>query len=143
MKKILLIVLFLCFLSVPVYAQITLALQEKCAEGAKKFFLERINSYGGSWGGFSDEKGHGYNHFTSHYNKKLDKCFIRLEYSYFPKDKNEKVFRSIEIWNAFEGTRIGGLLTPVELPYYDCTVAGKTCNSPSEFENLIRPYMEE
>lgn len=28
-------------------AQSTLALQEKCAEGAKKFFLDRISGYGG------------------------------------------------------------------------------------------------
>ena len=146
MKKILLIVLFLCFLSVPVYAQITLALQEKCAEGAKKFFLERINSYGGSWGGFSDEKGHGYNHFTSHYNKKLDKCFIRIDYCYFPKDMNEKDFRLIEIWNAFEGNLLAGCsLYQINriLDPWDCKVGNKKCNSLSEFKNLIRPYMEE
>lgn len=142
MKSLFLAVFFTIIMVSSANAQSTLALQEKCAEGAKKFFLERINLYGGSWGSFSDEKGHGYNHFTSHYNKKLDKCFIRLEYSYFPKDKNEKVFKSIEIWNAFEGNRLAGCSLPILDPM-DCEVGNKKCNSLSEFNNLIRPYMEE
>ena len=126
-------------------AQSTLTLQEKCAEGAKKWFFEHINQYGGKWGSFDDEIfGRGYNHFTSHYNKKLDKCFIRIEFhSFGTEGKAKKAFNSIDVWNVFEGTRIGGLSTPVELPLYDCKVADKTCNSPSEFEALIKPYMEE
>lgn len=126
------------------YAQSTLPLQEKCAQGAKKWFFEHINQYGGKWGSFDDEIfGRGYNHFTSHYNKKLDKCFIRIEFRSYSGGKTKKGINATDVWNVFDGTYIGGLSTPVELPYYDCTVAGKTCNSPSEFEALIRPYMEE
>jgi hypothetical protein len=144
MKEILLTVLILCFLNVPVYAQSTLALQERCSEGAKKFFLEHINQYGGRWGSFNDETfGRGRNHFTSHYNKTLDQCFIRIEFHSFPEGKAKKAINAIDIWNVFEGTRVGGLSTPVESPHSDCTVAAKTCSSASEFENLVRPYMEE
>jgi hypothetical protein len=125
-------------------AQSTLVLQEKCAQGAKKFFFDHINLYGGKWGSFNDETfGRGRNHFISHYNKKLDQCFIRIEFHSFPEGKTHKAIDIIDIWNVFEGTRIGGLSTPMESPYFDCTVAGKACNSPSEFENLVRPYMEE
>ncbi len=130
-------------LATSVNAQSTLFLQEKCAEGAKKFFLDRISGYGGEWG-FFDSKGFGkgYNSFTSHYNKKLDKCFIRIECHIFS-DKTHEAINTIDIWNVFEGTHIGRLSTPVELPQSDCVVAGKTCNLPSEFEALIKPYMEE
>jgi hypothetical protein len=77
------------FIPISAKAQSNLALQEKCAEGAKKYFFAQINSYGGSWGSFKDfggSEGLGMNHFTSHYNKKLDKCFIRIEFSFAPKD---------------------------------------------------------
>lgn len=142
MKKILLtIFLVICFVGVA-NAQSTLALQEKCAEGAKKFFFERIKLYGGSWGSFSDEKGHGYNHFTTHYNKKFDKCFIRIEYSYFPKDKDQKSIKTIEIYNAFEGKHLADCSLPMLLTT-DCKVGDKKCNSLDEFETLIKPYMEE
>jgi hypothetical protein len=140
MKTILLIVLFLSFLSAPVNAQSTLALQEKCAEGAKKYFFEHINLYGGKWGNFKDEKGNGYNEFTSHYNKKLDRCFIRIEYRYFPKDKNEKVVNSIEIGDGFGGKCYGSFVMAGSLL---CEVGNKKCNSLEEFEALIKPYMEE
>jgi hypothetical protein len=144
MKKILLIVLFLCLLSVPVYAQSTLAFQEKCAEGAKKFFFERINSYGGQWGSFSDEKRFGRNHFTSHYNKRLDKCFIRIDYHEMPKDKNESAIHVTEIWNVFEGTSLGGFdYGGLDSSFYPGNVGNKTCNSVRECEALIKPYMEE
>jgi hypothetical protein len=43
-------------------AQSTLPLQEKCAEGAIKF-IERLDSVVS---------------YDSHYNKKLDKCFVRV-----------------------------------------------------------------
>lgn len=121
-------------------AQSASALLEKCGEKGEKFFFERIKLYGGSWGSFSDEKGHGYNHFTTYYNKKFDKCFVRIEYSYFPKDKDEKSIKAIEIYDAFEGKRLAGcsfsILSPIE-----CKVGNKTCNSLSEFETLIKPYM--
>jgi hypothetical protein len=141
MKTILLIVLFLWFLSVPVYAQSTLALQEKCAEGAKKFFFDHINLYGGKWGNFRDEKGRGYNHFTSHYNRKLDKCLVQIDYYYFPKDE-EKVLRSIEIFDAFEGTIRGSFFVGF-YPLLICNVGNKECKSLEEFKALIKPYMEE
>jgi len=140
------ILVFLAAISllIPISAmgQSTLALQEKCAEGAKKFFLGLVDSYGGKWGFFDSEIwGRGYNDFTSHYNKKLDKCFILIEFHSFA-DKNKNAINIMDLWNVFENTRIGRLSTPIEIAP-DCTVSDENCKSPSEFENLIRPYMEE
>ncbi len=142
MKRILVsLVVVILLIPISSNAQSTLALQEKCAEGGEKFFFERIKLYGGCRGNFSDEKGHGYNQFTAHYNKKFDKCFIRIEYSYFPKDKDEKSIKTIEIYDAFEGKRFArcslSILSPIE-----CKVGDTTCNSLSEFETLIKPYMK-
>jgi hypothetical protein len=51
LKKLLLALFFTIVIVSPANAQSTLASQEKCAEGAKKFFFDRIQYYGGSWGG--------------------------------------------------------------------------------------------
>ena len=79
MKKILLIVLFLCFLSVQVYAQSTLALQEKCAEGAEKLDRDKCPPYPLRSSCIS---------FEHHYNKKFDRCFARIGY-YFGQAKGK------------------------------------------------------
>jgi hypothetical protein len=145
MKRLFSAVFFIVIIVSPVYAQSTLALQEKCAEGAKKFFFERLQSYGGSWGSFSDfgsEKGSGFNHFTSHYNKKLDKCFIRIEFHFLAEGKTKKAINTIDVWDVFEGKLLAGCSLPILHPM-DCKVGNKECNSLSEFENLVRPYMEE
>jgi hypothetical protein len=143
MKNLFLAAFFTVIMVSSVNAQSTLALQEKCAEGAKKFFLDRITGYGGEWGFFNSKGfGRGYNDFTSHYNKKLDKCFIRIDFHSFPEAKTKRALNVIDVWNVFEGTHIASLSTSVEL-LIDCVVADKTCNSASEFEALIKPYMEE
>jgi len=142
--KTILVSLIVAILSIPISsnAQSTLALQEKCAEAGERFFLERINLYGGSRGSFSDEKGHGYNDFTTHYSKKFDKCFIRIEYSYFPKNKDEKSIKTLEVYDALGGKRFAGWSLCMFCPI-DCKVGDKTCNSLSEFETLIKPYMKD
>jgi len=53
-----------------VYAQSTLSLQKQCADGAKKFFdtlklRDAVSSY------------------VSHYNRKLDKCFIHYQSTFY------------------------------------------------------------
>ncbi len=50
-------------------AQSTLSLQERCAEGARKYYREAIAPYFES----KDKVG-----ILYHYNKKLDRCFIRV-----------------------------------------------------------------
>jgi hypothetical protein len=51
MKRLFLVLFFTVVTVSSVSAQSTLALQEKCAEGAKKFFFERLQSYGTqTWG---------------------------------------------------------------------------------------------
>jgi len=77
MKKSVFVLVFLFAVLGYAYAQSTLSLQEKCLVSAKKYVLEHIDSYGGKWGSFSTEEGTYQNHFVSHYNKRLGKCFIK------------------------------------------------------------------
>jgi hypothetical protein len=132
-----------------VYAQPTLLLQEKCAEGAKKFFFERINFYGGTWGRFSNESGHGWNKFESHYNKKLDKCFILIENMLTPKNKKEDdpIYYSIELFDVFGGKEYGCFWREqyknFNWPVTRCEVGTQKCTNEQEFKTLIRPYLEE
>ena len=96
MKKILALLAGLSLLvPISVNAQSTLALQEKCAEGAKKLDKEI------SWGDFIHS-------YECHYNKKLDKCFGKFFGNSFKKDET---FYSISLVNVFEGK---------EVPLYMC-----------------------
>jgi len=72
MKTFIFALFFTIILVSPVNAQSTLALQEKCAEGAKKFIADPENMAVYS----------GYSGYISHYSKKFDKCFIRISYYY-------------------------------------------------------------
>lgn len=124
MKTILLIVLFLCILSVPAYAQSTLALQEKCAEGARKWFKDH-----------SSEVIYGH---SSHYNKKLDKCFIRVDYFF-----SETEWQLVQLHDAFDWRLIGSCFQRKDGTLVGCYVGTKMCASRTEFEALIKPYMED
>lgn len=118
-------------------AQSTLALQEKCAEGAKKFFLEKygdgnlVDAAGGFWS----------SRFTTHYNKKFDKCFILVKTSYVPKGKPYQ-FIMVSLVDAYEGKEYGSFNCS-GFPKPGGRVGDKFCDSEAECEALIKPYMEE
>ena len=122
---------------IPAYAQSTLALQEKCSEGAKKF-IERLDSVVS---------------YDSHYNKKLDKCFIRVGF-YFGVEKEKLNWGNGKtttlrhpqtmqaLYNVFDGKMIGNCAY-VGMVKQECWVGNTKCKTIDEFENLLRPYMEE
>ena len=114
----------------PVNAQSTLALKEKCAEGAKKYYREAIEPFVKP----NDDVGIEY-----HYNKKLDRCFLRVyhygenyveEIDDVYENKLIAVFiKSQGIWNV-EG----------KISVFDKT---KHLDELKKFNALIKPYMEE
>ena len=139
MKRLFLVLFFTVVMVSPVNAQSTLALQEKCAEGAKKFFLEHIQFYGGSWGVFSNEEAFGSNSFTSHYNKTLDKCFIRIQCLYTRKDKKDDnaIYYTIELFDVFGGKQYGCFWREqyknYNWPVIRCEAEDKKCTTEKEF----------
>ena len=109
---------------ISVNAQSTLALQEKCAEGAKRWLEDH------------DSKGV-YGH-SSHYNKRLDKCFMRVDYLFFPEEST-----AIGLEDAFEWRHMGSFFQKKDGTLIRCYVETKKCESRTEFEALIKPYMED
>jgi hypothetical protein len=135
------------------HAQSTLALQEKCANGARENFERKYcgdQSQIYSSGCFVvDPFGTYYWSYESHYNKKLDKCFLLAHgHTGF---KGQPMFNDYSLIDVFEGkvyaiyfARTGYDKNLFLYPdVADCSVGDKQCKSLVEFENLIRPYMEE
>lgn len=145
MKALLLAFLFTILIASQANAQSTLALQEKCAEIVKKSLGE-----GGITTNNVDMKSVAY---TSHYNKKLDKCFALINYTltgYSPTTKGQirTTFFFQELWNAIERKQIGFYCSYMDeealsLKESGCKVGDRICHSKTEFEALIKPYMEQ
>lgn len=146
MKRLFLVLFFTVVTVSSVNAQSTLALQEKCATGAKKFFFEGGNKFlqkteGGLWA----------NNYQSHYSKNLDKCFILFITSYWPKHgdnaEDEPVLWFENLYDVFEGKSYGSFFRTqyknFNWPVKECIVRDKICHSEAEFKTLIKPYMEE
>jgi hypothetical protein len=132
-----LIISIFVFAVIQAYSQSTLPLQEKCAEGAKKF-VERLDSPTA---------------YTCHYNKKLDRCFSRVGY-YLDQIKEDiklgdgktKMLKHpnwmVVLYDVYDGKMIGNC-SYVGMEKQECWVGNTKCKTIDEFENLIRPYMEE
>ncbi|MBN1471183.1 MAG: hypothetical protein JW925_05335 [Syntrophaceae bacterium] len=84
----------------------------------------------------ADEKKFFRDKFThqNHYNASLDKCFILVNYS----KKQLKILREInenKIYGSFRSKKDGSTIL--------CNVLEKICKSESEWDSLVKPYMEE
>jgi hypothetical protein len=135
--------LVICLILTTVFstnAQSTLALQEKCSSGAKILKNEKLTQtypYGAANPCVS---------FQNHYNKNLDRCFIRLGY-YFGQEKGEDGLKhpsyGVGLYNVFESSKAIGKLMCLGVKVLKCYIRNNSCESPYEFENLLRPYMEK
>ena len=140
MKIVVLVIAFLFVLVlavIPVYAQSTLALQEKCAAGAKTF-VEHLDSVAS---------------YYFHYNKKLDKCFIHVGFylgltkkTINRNDGKTIILRDrhwmVALYNVFDSKMIGNC-DYIDTETQECWVEKTKCKTIEEYENIIKPYMEE
>lgn len=92
-------------------------LQEQCKKSSEEFFKK---SYDKIYSGF----------YVNHYNKKLNKCFMVL---YNP-ITNRKIFYDVNKSN------LHGLFTRDGV---SCYVYEKKCKTEEEWDNLMKPFMEE
>jgi hypothetical protein len=142
MKRIYWATFLLVLIACQANAQSTLALQEKCAEGAKKFFSEFKGRYG------SDPDF--YLSYTCHYNKKSDRCFIHISVFIVDTDAKEDCVSQylFDVFGGFPDSP-SKAIEYGRLRKYPFTkeekgeVMGRACKSKREFEALIKPYMEE
>lgn len=111
----------------------SLALQEKCAEGAARYFS--------SPRGLPDEKGASY---TNHYSLRYKKCFVSMQS--LQTEKGGYMFSRF-LADAFEGTDYGQVsrtsrqvvLCRVKMPSGEFV----DCQSDEEFQQLTKEYMEK
>jgi hypothetical protein len=142
MKKLLFLLAVVSLLiPISVNAQSTLALQEKCHEGAKKFFFEFKGQYRSDSDLWPD--------YTSHYNKKLDRCFIHISVFTLTKGGTGEIL-SQYLFDVFEAGEQSISLAYGRFQYFPdrtktpvCIVGDKICHSEAEFKALIKPYMKE
>jgi hypothetical protein len=115
-------------------------LQERCGKRAEEFFNR---GYGN---GISNTKdGQSISGYTSHYNKKMNKCFFLLTTSDLPyKDKKKSASTFITLIDINEQKEYGNFFKRLKDNFgFVCKVADKVCNSQDEWDALIKPYMEE
>jgi hypothetical protein len=135
------------------YAQSTLTLQEKCANEARENFEKKYcgdQSQIYPSGCFVvDLFGTYYWSYESHYNKKLDKCFLLAHgHTYY---KGLPTFNDYSLIDVFEWKVYAIYFARTgydkNLSLYpdvaECSVGDKQCKSLEEFGNLIRAYMKE
>ena len=138
MIKVIVVCILALFLSgIPVYAQSTVDLQAKCAEGAKQFLLQLDTPAA----------------YKGHYSKKMDGCFLRAVFLFGEITENTKLpdgstmalqyrHKMHALYNVSDGKMVGSfeLIGPETL---DCWVGTNRCKTMDEFENLEKPYLEE
>lgn len=107
-------------------------LQERCAKSAADCFKR--------WYGKEDLL----NHYSNHYNKKLNKCFILIISTTLPKNKPDRPSISKLLYDVNEQKEYASFFMFTDSKQImDCTVLGKPCSSETEWDTLIKPYMEE
>jgi hypothetical protein len=124
-------------------------LQEKCSNAAKSWFREN----------FPPDKNTILLDETNHFNRKMNKCFITVEYHSTGADSKvagilSSWYNNISLWDVFENEKYANfaeshtmfsyaLKRPPEDRVDECEVAGTKCKSLDEFNNLTRSYMSD
>jgi hypothetical protein len=117
-------------------------LQAKCARDSRVWFSENWQA----------DKTTLVLTYTDHYNKKLNKCFIEVEYHY--KLVGDSWANDLAVWDIYENTEYGTfsvthMVHASNAGYSDqesigsCKVYGRKCETLEEFNNLARMYMSD
>jgi hypothetical protein len=115
-------------------------LQARCSKDAKTWFNE-------NW---SRDKGTELLDFTNHYNKSLNKCFILTEYHYDVGLGNSWM-NDVSLWDVYENLKYANFGEYHMISFkptatendrvFTCEVFNKNCKALQEFNELVRPYM--
>lgn len=120
-----------------------LDLQEKCSKASKNWFREN----------FPADKDTVLLDETNHFNKKMNKCFVLVEY-HFNAGYGGSWYNDITLWDVFENSKyaaftedhinypLASKLDPVDRISM-CDVAGTKCKALAEFNNMTRSYMND
>ena len=115
-------------------------LQEKCANDAATVFNEVCSK-----NAMPDDKDSVmYKDYKSHYNVKLNKCFVLINTTSYPHSKSNDAIIIKVLWDIDKVKKYGTMtrLRRQSSPT-DCLVDDRICKSEHEWNSLIKPYMEE
>jgi hypothetical protein len=79
--------------------------------------------------------------YEKHYNSKIDKCFMLIKTILIGSER-EFVYNSYLLFNVDENKEYGEFLD-FRKAEVTCYLLNKTCNSHSEWDELVKPYMTE
>jgi hypothetical protein len=109
-------------------------LQAKCSRDAKTWFNE-------NW---SRDKDTLLLDFTNHYNKSMNKCFILVEYNYSI-GANGSWVSSSQLSDVYENSKFATFAEHHSASTDDrvniCELSDKKCKTPEEFNDFVRPYL--
>jgi len=79
--------------------------------------------------------------YTNHYNSKLNKCMAVMTADTIPKDKSGTMHNK-SLFDLHENSEMATFLSDGKQVVL-CKVQDKSCSSESEWDALVKPYMEE
>ncbi len=114
----------------------TYELQEHCGKTCEEVFKKEYGEPEQGW----------LCNYTNHYNRKLNKCFILITATHYPGKKKDSlgITTDMSLWDINERKQYGQFFNAVTTKScFQCEVSGKHCNSEQEWDDLVKPYMEE
>ncbi|MGC9964284.1 MAG: hypothetical protein ABSE08_02645 [Syntrophobacteraceae bacterium] len=118
-------------------------LSEKCAKFAAEKFKQGFTQEGCK----REEDGMYCSTYSNHYSPKLNKCFMLIRTMYHPKDKDAGVGNMKSVLDIHENREIATLYVDQKANFnwktLDCRVQDQDCKSESEWDVLVKPYMED
>lgn len=124
-------------------------LQSRCSNDARAWF-------NGNWAQTSRDKDTMLLDHQNHYDAKQNKCFIFVEYHFKTQSagpKEDSWINDMTLYDVLENSKYGEF-SESHLTYFDsqlssrdilisCEVYGEKCKTVDEFNNLMRPYMND
>lgn len=118
---------------------------EKCA----KFAADEFKHIYGSVGYTKTEYGLDNRTYTNNYNAKLNKCFMAVKVQSYlaSRDDKEVVLITKSLWDIHKHQELATInieqRNGLNRTVLDCVVCDKPCQSESEWNASVKPYMEE
>lgn len=118
-------------------------LQVRCGVRSGEWFKKEYGK-----GTSSNEYGKTYQFYKNHYNKKQNKCFVLLTYTFEPNNKEKNITIIKQLMDINENKIFGSLQKEYKpeskiIKIKNCFVLEKFCNSSDEWDKLVKPYMED
>jgi hypothetical protein len=108
-------------------------LQLQCVKNAAEVFAK-------DYGNGTDD-GYSFN-YQAHYNAHQNRCFFLLISTF---NENDNVIQSYYLSDLFENREYGTFSQSTKIGVFECNVLNTVCSSSSksEWDKLVKPYMDE